>query len=145
MNATVITFTVIAVLFLYAIIFEINEHHHAYASGKPDTKDGLLRSIRKLEDCIRYEDRLVKWRRVLISACIITAMMFGLVHRRVPTAKELLLYVFLIFLVLTLNRANQISRSSLTAIRYHQQNLANVKKELASSRSFLSPVVWDLS
>lgn len=122
---------------LYAIIFEYKEQSNAYKAGMPDSKDKLVKSMSKLKMCLTYDTKTIKWRRILITTVLACILIFGFIHVRFPTTKELLLYITFIFICFYINWNNHVSRSGSEAISYGIGNLENIKSSLISNYFFI--------
>ena len=137
--AKLIIISYFTILFIYGVVFEYTEANHSFQAGKPKDNESILSSIRKMEICMRYELRMVKWRRFFICSCIITLLIFSLIHQRFPSTKELLLYVAIIFIILIFNQVNYESRITNEVVSYNKQNISNLKKQLSETKSFIFP------
>ena len=126
-------------LVFYAMVFEYNEHSHSYDFGKPNEKDSIPRILQKIDTCAKHEIVAVRWRRILISALVITYSVFMLVHRRKPQSRELLLFMVIIFMVLFINSSSFVNRSCYPAYRYAQQNIENLKNKLVKNYTHIFP------
>lgn len=82
---------------IYAFIFEKNEASDALVKGIPDKKDNINKLYRKLEWCSTYETRTVKWRRILLCTVFIIILLFGIIHNRFPSTREIVLYMAIVF------------------------------------------------
>lgn len=137
MSSTHIVYTLIILLTLYAFIYEMKEQHHAYMLAKPVKEDTIKRSLRKLKTCVKYQFSMVIWRRTLISVLLIILLVFSLVQRRIPTAKELLMYTILGFTVLTLNSIDYQKRSLQNVVKYATINMENIEKYIQGTKPAL--------
>jgi ABC-type tungstate transport system substrate-binding protein len=137
MNSKYLIYIVIITLTLYAIVFELTEHHHSYMLAKPKKDDTINTSIHKLKTCIKYQFSYVAWRRMIICTVLFTLLVFSLVHRRYPTSKEILLYTIIGFVVLTLNRVDYQRRSLGNVVDYSKTNLKNIDRRVNSKTKYL--------
>jgi hypothetical protein len=130
---------VLSVSALYALYKEYKEHDDAFTFNKAKDKDSIHSSLRKVEKCLDYEQKTIKWRRTLSSTLICILLIFGVIYKRFPTAKELLLHFFFIFTVFYCNWMNYASCTSSKAVRYGKQNINNIKISLSKQRSYTFP------
>ena len=138
-TSLIIIFTIILFFLFFAIWKELTEYNDSFLLGKPKDNDSLSRSIRKVIHCIDYDKKTIKWRRTLISTLLCIFLIFGLIHRRIPTAKEFILYLFFIFMVFYLMWKNYVSRTASEAISYSQENLKNIKTQIFQKHNFILP------
>lgn len=117
-------------LLIYAFIFEYRDGNHSFFLGKPNDKDNINTILMKIDICTRYELNMVKWRRFFICAYFITLIIFFIVYHRVPSAKEFLLYIVIIFSVLLLNHKNYNCIITKEAVNYNSNNIINLKNKL---------------
>lgn len=132
---------IITLLFfcVYAILKEYKEHDDCFALGKYRERDSVHSSLRKLVKCVESDGNTVKWRRTLLATTISIIIIFGLVHTHIPTAKELLLYILIIFIVFYMSWHTYSIRTTGKAAIYAKEHIDNIKKYLAEKRRFILP------
>jgi len=140
MNTCLIILICIIIFFsIFAVIFEIKDQHNAYTLGKASEKDTVGDSLRKLKICMTYDTKTIKWRRILLATTAAVIFIFGIVCRRLPETRELLLYFVIIFCCFELSWRSYTSRTSLEVIKYSEENMKQLKKTLSEERSFIFP------
>lgn len=140
MNIALIVLLCILVFFsIFAIIFEFKDQHNAYTLGKSSENDSINASVRKLHICMTYDTKTIKWRRILLASAMAVLLLFGLVHRRLPEPRELLLYFVIIFICFELSWRTYTSRTSNEAIKYAEENISQLRKTLTRERCFILP------
>lgn len=120
-------------LLIYAFIFEYRDGNHSFFLGRPNDRDDINTILSKIDICTRYELNMVKWRRFFICSCFITLLIFFIVHNRVPNAKEILLYIVIIFSFLMLNHKNYNVIITKEAVEYNNKNIINLKNKLVTN------------
>jgi len=86
---------------------------NTYTNYIPKDTDSKRKLCRKLQGCLLVDKTCVKWRRSYLSAIISTILIFCIIHFRFPDIKELVLYVFIIYIVYYMmwqNFANTVSK-----------------------------------
>lgn len=84
-----------------------------------DTSNKLKR---KLMGLLSYNKSAIKWRRSFICSLISTFLIFTLVYFRVPTVKELVLFILIIYIVyysLWIDFVEKVSNK----VEYHGKNI----------------------
>lgn len=127
----------------FALIKERSEQKNAYAAAKSREEDSISSSLRKIRYCTTYDLRTIKWRRSLISAGIVTALLFCIVWRRLPSPAEFICHMLLITAVFTTIWSNFASRTSSEASSYVDANINHIKSLLIKNHSFILPN-WDV-
>jgi len=114
-------FLLIVVLFFvcFAIRSEIIEYNDAFVKCKPKTKDNLKIIKYKIENCLDYDLKTIKWRRVVISTILCIIIIF----RKLPSSKEFLLYFFIIFITFYTSWQKYAKNYGVDALKYGKQNL----------------------
>ena len=135
----VIVFSVIFFGLIFAVYKELKEHNDSFLLCKPKDNDSIWKSMRKVIKCVDYDKKTIKWRRTLISTLFCIFLIFAVIHRRIPTAKEFILYLFFIFIVFYLSWKNYVSRTASEAIFCSQNNLKNIKKQIIEKHTFILP------
>jgi len=136
-NLILITFLIFWCL--YAVVKEYGEHDDSFRIQKPREGESIYRSMKKLEKCASYELHTIKWRRTLICTVVVIVLIFALIHQRVPGPKELLLHVFLIFLIFFLSWNNYTGRTSSKAADYISEHLHNIRQRIETDHAFILP------
>lgn len=114
----------IVAICLFAYQKEKTEQCHTYARSIPSDIDSKSLLYKKISICLSSNRYLIKWRRCFLGSVLITILLFALVHFRFPTPKEIILYVFIIYVVfyiwwvnITENISNPIEKIGKTIIR----------------------------
>ena len=123
----------------FAMVKERKEQVNAYAAAKNRDMDSISSSLRKIRYGVTYDLRTVKWRRSLISAGIVTFMLFALVWRRIPSTTELATHMLLITAVFTAVWSNFSTVTSSAAASHVDANIAHIKELLIKNHSFILP------
>lgn len=119
---------VISILFLYALFFEIKEQNHAYIKGKMSPKDDVKKSLQKLDICLSYDQKTIKWRRCLMATVIIIALLFFFVKDNELTSKNFLLHFTIIFTIMYLTWRNYASVTGEDVYKIGKENIDNISK-----------------
>src|SRR6056300_148365 len=93
---TVILVIALVLWSIFAYVKEYREHDDCFRTRGPKKGESIYRSTKKLEKCVTYDLHIIKWRRTLICSVISVVLIFVLIHTRIPSAKELILHLFLI-------------------------------------------------
>lgn len=125
--------------FIFAINKEYMEHDHSFLMAKYQERDSIHSSLRKIVKCIDCDSKTIKWRRTFVASTIATTLIFTLVHQRLPSPKELLLYVFLIFIVFYISWHSYMVRTTGKATSYAENHVENIKRYLTKEKSFILP------
>jgi len=125
--------------FVFAIIKEKREQKHAYSAANTREEDSISASLRKIRYCTTYDLRTIKWRRSLISACIVTAILFSIVWRRLPSPSEFISHILIVTSVFAAIWSNFATRTSLEASDYVDANINHIKSLLVKNHSFILP------
>jgi len=123
-----IIITVIAALFVYAIFFEVREQNHAYIRGKASPKDNVKKSLRKLDTCLSYDMKTIKWRRCLIATVVIIILLFVFVRDNSVTSKNIVLHFAIIFTVMYLTWRNYTNVTGEDVHKVGMENIENIKR-----------------
>jgi len=124
---------------IYALYKEYIEHDDAFTYNKASDKDSISSSLGKLEKCLRYDQKTIKWRRILLTTLLSVSLIFGILYQRFPSTKELLIFVCFIFVSFYTNWQHYSSRTASGAIKYGTDNISNVKKQLSKNHNFILP------
>jgi hypothetical protein len=138
-SALIILFSVLIFFSIFALFFEIKDQSNAYTLGKMSEKDNINESIRKLKICLTYDTKTIKWRRILIATAIALLLIFGMVHRRLPEPREMLLYFVIIFMCFELTWRSYTARTTSEAIQYGEENMKKLRETLSKNHSFILP------
>ena len=125
--------------FIFAIFGELKWHDDSFSKAKFRDRDSINSSLRKIVMCIDCDSKTIKWRRTLVASTIATTLIFTLVHQRLPSPKELLLYVFLIFIVFYISWHSYMVRTTGKATSYAENHVENIKRHLTKEKSFILP------
>jgi uncharacterized BrkB/YihY/UPF0761 family membrane protein len=127
---------------IFAILRERKEQQNAYIAAKKRDEDSISSSLRKIRYCVTYDLRTIKWRRSLISAGIVSFMLFALVWRRLPSSAEFATHMLIITAVFSIVWTNFSYTTGKDAAFYVDNNIKHIKKLLINNRSFILPN-WD--
>lgn len=140
MNDTQKTLFVVLVFFLlFAIRAELADHADPYVYSIAQNVDTVAQSIQKISNCLTYERKTVRWRRCYIISVIAVFLLFSMVHTRLPSAKESLLYVFIIFIVIYVIWQQYVASISRNAVKIGQDNIEQLKQGLSKEKSYIFP------
>lgn len=82
---------------LFALHREKYETDHSYKDGVPQEKDNIGKLYHKLKICLAYDSRVIKWRRVFISTCLSMLLFFAIAYQRIPTCREFILFLIVVY------------------------------------------------
>ena len=117
------------VFIIYAIYFEYTENHHSYQFNKYEKTDNVETSFRKLKRCLNYNAKTIKWRRVLISTFLCIFLLYALYYNRIPSAKDLVIHFFFIFIVFYVMWQTYVSTVSQKVIDIGLKNIKNIQNK----------------
>lgn len=124
-----LTIIVILVLILaYAVKMEWTEQCHSYLSAVGQESDSIIKTFRRLDNCLLAESRTVKWRRSYIAAFVGTVLLFALGLQRWPQPKEIILFIAVIYVVYYTTLVNYTARISDRVTAIGRENIARLKK-----------------
>ena len=124
---------------IYAIFKEYKEHDDSFSHAVYRERDSIHSSLRKIVKCVDCDTTTIKWRRTLVAATVTTILVFTFVHTRIPSPKEFLLYILLIFTVFYISWHNYMRRTTGKASSYAKEHIENIKKYLSQEKSFILP------
>jgi Ca2+/H+ antiporter len=127
---------VIIVLFFYALFFEIREQKHAYIRGNTSSRDDIKKSLQKIDICLSYDLKTIKWRRCFIATVIIIVLLFVFVKENEVTSKNVLLHFTIIFTVIYLVWRNYANVTGEDAYRVGKENIDNVFRLVNQKNEF---------
>jgi len=87
------------IILLFAVKREITDSKDCYIECMPVKSDSNKKLYTKLNRCLQYNKVCIKWRRSMIYAVISTFIIFFLVYFRLPETKELILFIFIMYIV----------------------------------------------
>lgn len=96
----------IILLLIFAVYKERNNGDHAYSESKYEVGDTRIMMLDKLNALVNTENVSVKWRRSYISACIVVFLVFAIIYNRVPMMEEVILYLFIVYIVFYVSWSN---------------------------------------
>lgn len=114
----------------FAAYNEYKHHEDAYSFFSKKDTDTILSSIRKIDTCLKYEQKSVRWRRILICTTAVIFLLFAFVHQELPSVKQIILYFFIIFLVFYFNWINYSNFTCTKAANIGAENLKHLKQTL---------------
>lgn len=115
-------------LVIYSLYEEYVRHEEPFLNNKPNINDTINRSLRKIEECLKYETKSAIWRRIIIPTIITIFTLFFLIHSNIPSIKTFLLYFIVIFSIFYINRIHYIQRTVYKAIQIGVDNIEQIKK-----------------
>ena len=139
MKSILILIAFIAFWIAYAVKSERKAQENAYSAAKKRDEDSISSSLRKIRYCVTYDLRTIKWRRSLISAGIVTVLLFALVWRRMPSSTELLTHILLITAVFSAMWSSYTARTSSDVASYVGAHIGHIKELLTKNHSFILP------
>jgi hypothetical protein len=142
-TSKIIFITILISFAIFALYNEYVQYDDAFTFHKASEKDSIVSSLTKLENCLIYDSRTIKWRRILLSTILVIVLLFGLFHQRIPNAKEILIYFFFIYIVFYMNWENYSQRTVSKANLYGRENISNIRRKLSEKHSFILP--WNAS
>lgn len=134
----------IVFLVIFAVLSEKSHRRNSYILGEPRSGDSIVRSLRKLETCVRYDISTVKWRMAFLAAVISTICIYILLHRKIPTDKECLLTIIPIFISYATMWKIFVSTTGMEVVNYAQGNVDNIRHRLSKEKSFILPTNWEI-
>lgn len=137
--ALAILLAVLIFFSIFALYFENKDRANSYTLGKSSENDSINTSIRKLHICMSYDIKAIKWRRILLATGTSLLLIFSLVHHRLPSPKEFLLYFVIIFMCFEISWRTYTSHTSTEAIKYGEENISRLRQTLLDERSFVLP------
>jgi hypothetical protein len=84
-------------LCIHAYKKEISDQKNSYLDAIPNISDTRKTLLKKFRNCLKVNNRCIKWRRSMLFAVSITIVLFLIVHFRFPEPKEVILYIFTIY------------------------------------------------
>ncbi len=134
-----ITLFVLLILFaLFAYTQERSSQKNAYKEGIPENNDTEKQIYQKIKCCITTDLKTIKWRRSFLCALISTITIFLLVHFRVPTFRETMLYILIIYVYYYGSWKNYNEVISKKVVKHGKKNIRNLKR----IRSLTLPKAW---
>lgn len=124
---------IISILFVYALYFEIKEQEHAYIRGKASPNDNVKKSLKKIDICLSYDLKTIKWRRCLISTVVIMFLLFVFVRDNSVSSKNILLHFTIIFSLTYIMWRNYASVTGEDVHKIGMQNINNILKRKKSN------------
>jgi hypothetical protein len=124
---------------IFAIYSEYQEQQNAYILGIPKDTDSIHKSLSKLEKCISYDIKTIKWRRAYLVSNLITVFLFLFVIRKIPTPSEYLLYLIIISTGYIFMWSHYVETTSKEVLKYTKMNIYNIKENIKKNHSFILP------
>ena len=124
---------------IFAIYSEYQDQQNAYILGIPKDTDSIHKSLSKLEKCISYDVKTIKWRRAYLVANLITILLFISVIRKIPTPSEYLLYLIIISAGYIFMWSHYVETTSKDVLKYTKINMYNIKENIKKNHSFILP------
>ena len=126
-------------LIIFGVVKERKEQRNAYAAAQTRETDSISSALRKLRYCMTYDLRTIKWRRSILSAGIVTSLLFVFVWRTLPTPSELLAHLLIVAAVFEAVWCNFSRRTGCEAATYVDGNIDQIKDVLTKNHSFILP------
>ena len=124
MDANLRIIAVIVVFFcFYAFFLELREKNHSYIKGKASSNDDVKKSLRKIDICLSYDLKTIKWRRCFLATIIIMVLLFVFVKDSEITPKNVLLYFTVIFTVMYISWRNYAKITGEDVYRIGRENI----------------------
>ena len=134
---------VIVFFIVFTVLSEKAHRRNSYLLGEPRMGDSIVRSLRKIETCVRYDISSVKWRMAFLAALVASTGIYILLHRKIPTDKECLLTFIPIFISYVIMWTIFVSTTGMEAVNYAQGNVDNIRQRLSKEKSFILPTDWE--
>lgn len=125
-----IMYIIVFFFVLFAVKFEKNDYANAYDLSKPKKSDNPKRILKKIRIATSYDNHTIKWRRIYVSSVFSTVLIFLIIYQRIPSQKELLLYIAIIYVVFAFQWSNYTSVISSQVSSYVNTHLKNLKKHI---------------
>ena len=123
----------------FAFVNERTEQKNSYIAGEAKEKDSINSSLRKIRYCATFDLRTVKWRRSIISATIVTILLFLLLWMRLPSPSEIIIHILVITAVFSAMWDNFNIITSQDAAKHVDSNIQHIKSLLVKNHSFIMP------
>ena len=124
-------------ILIFAFLGEIQHQKNAYCLNKATEKDTIQRSFQKLKNCINYDIKTVKWRRIFIPTIFSTFLVYIFALKRFPTAKEFILSASVIFIPFYFSYTNYSETTSKEAMKYSLDNIKNIKTIIKNKKKLI--------
>ena len=122
----------ICVIFLiFAVYFEYADGHHSYRFTEKKNTDKLNTSLRKIKTLLKCDTYSIKWRRVLISSILATFLIYLVGYGRLPTSKETVITLFIIFIIFYNMWINYTKTVTKKTISVGIEHIDNIKMKLS--------------
>ena len=124
-----ISIFIILLTICFAIKKEQIDGKDAYTLAIPKEGDDIHKICKKIKLCLDADLKTVKWRRSFITAAIATFLICILVLAKIPTLKDLLLCLFIIYIVyyIAWEHYTNITTKTISGIGY--DNLGKIMKK----------------
>jgi hypothetical protein len=117
---------IVVIFFLYSLILESKENNHSYIRGKASPTDSVKRSLKKIDMCLSYDLKTIKWRRCFVTTIIILILLFTLVKENEMTPKNISLHFTIIFTIIYLSWRNYSNVTGMDVYRIGRENIDNI-------------------
>ena len=95
------------------------------------------RSFQKLKNCINYDIKTVKWRRIFVPTVISVFFVYIIALKRFPTAKEFIISIAVTFIPFYFSYNNYSNTTSKEAFNYSLENINNIKRIIKSKKKII--------
>lgn len=130
MRTTIILiFVVCFALASYALSREDMNSRHSYEWGIPTPTDSALVLFKKVDWCMTYEDRTIKWRRAFIVS-FVCASMLDVIHHRIPTVKEFMLQFLIIYIGYSIMWYSYVESVATKSVELGKRCLRKLKRKM---------------
>jgi Mg2+/citrate symporter len=130
---TLIVITVFCMFAWFALSNEIRHCKDPVQQADNIDTDSPIELCDKLWSCYTINRKTIKWRRTFLSALVSVALIFALVHQKIPNPQELLLYVIIIYTVWYLMWDDYSNRIESISLKNSERILHKLKRNVGSS------------
>ena len=96
----IIVYVLIIVLLIYAVDHQKREYKDTFIAADDTNHNSPKQLLKSIKICLASPQKAIKWRVVFISMIIIVALIFFLVHSRLPTDSEFIMYSIIVYTVI---------------------------------------------
>lgn len=124
---TVIIFIILVCLFFFALYKEKKDYRDAYVQSLPDEKDTKIKIYTKLYHCLSVNKKTIKWRRCFITTFVSLAIYYGFVLKRIPEPKELILGIFVFYIIYYISWDNYVETVNDPVLKIGKEHIKRVR------------------
>jgi hypothetical protein len=129
-----ILYIILILLIIFAIVRENAEYNDSFILGKYEKNDTIDILLKKLKICISYDFTTIKWRRIFLASVFACVLIFFIIHGYIPKLKDILLYLLLIFLSITIMWYSYIDKTVKEVNKYCNENILHIYKILNNKK-----------